>query len=93
MSRLYIICFDIHDKKRLRKAAIQLENFGERVQYSVFECHLDASELHKLKQRLEKIIDPEVDHIRYYGLCPKDKNKILMDGKGSLTEDQDYYLL
>jgi len=43
MSKLYVICFDVADKKRLRQVAIQMENFGQRVQYSVFECHLDEN--------------------------------------------------
>ena len=93
MNQLYIICFDVAHKKRLRRVAIQMENFGQRVQYSVFECYLDAKKLEQLKQRLEKIINPEEDHIRYYGICNKDKGKILLDGTGSITQDNDYHLL
>jgi CRISPR-associated protein Cas2 len=93
MSRLYIICFDISDNKRLRKVSIQLENFGERVQYSVFECYLDANDLNTLKQRIDKIIDQEVDHVRYYGLCDKDISKKLIDGRGNLAVDEDYHLV
>ena len=93
MSRLYVICFDVAHKKRLRQVAIQMENFGQRVQYSVFECYLDANELEQLKQRLEKIINTNEDHIRYYGICNKDKGKILFDGMGSITPDNDYHLL
>ena len=93
MSKLYIICFDIADKKRLRQVAIQMENIGQRVQYSVFECYLDANELEEIKQRLKKVINTKEDHIRYYGICNKDKSKILFDGTGILTPDADYHLL
>ncbi len=92
MSQFYVICFDVADKKILRHVAIQMENFGQRVQYSVFECHLDNNELEDLKIRLDTIIDKKEDHVRYYGLCNKDKPKILLDGEGSITKDDDYYM-
>lgn len=92
MKRFYIICFDICDEKRLRHVAIQLENFGKRIQHSVFECHLSEQNLNTLKQRLAKIIDPNEDHIRYYGLCSKDTPKIDINGWGKLTPDNDYHM-
>ncbi len=91
-SRFYVVCFDVSDKKRLRKVAIQMENFGARVQYSVFECHLNATDLDTLKQRIVEIIAPEEDHVRYYGLCSKDVPKILLDGRGTLTNNDDYHV-
>ena len=93
MNQFYVICFDICDKKRLRQVAIQMENFGQRVQYSVFECYLNANTLNDLKNRLETIINSEEDHIRYYSICKKDKAKILIDGKGSIHQDADYHLI
>lgn len=92
MKSFYIICFDVSNEKRLRKVAIQLENFGTRIQYSLFECHLSPKNIAFLKHRLEKIIDPQADHIRYYKLCPKDKHKVHIEGWGELTPDKDYYM-
>ena len=63
-------------KKRLRKVARQCENFGQRVQNSVFECVLEPVHIVKLKARLEKIIDPEVDSLRYYYLGNTWKNRV-----------------
>ena len=37
MTTFYLICFDVRDAKRLRKIANEMENFGNRVQRSVFE--------------------------------------------------------
>ena len=93
MNQFYVICFDIADKKRLRQVAIQMENFGQRVQYSIFECYLNSDKLEKLKSRLEIIINPKEDHIRYYHICKKDKEKILIDGTGTLSQESDYHLL
>ena len=55
-------------KKRLRKVAKQCQNYGQRVQNSVFECILDPALLKQLQSKLEKIIDIEKDSIRYYYL-------------------------
>lgn len=92
MSRFYVVCFDVADDKRLRQVSKQLKNFGQRVQYSVFECYLDANDLAELKQRLAGLINPEEDHVRYYGLCGKDKPKILLDGTSWVSRDDDYHL-
>jgi CRISPR-associated protein Cas2 len=93
MTGFYLICFDVHDDKRLRKVSNQLENFGSRVQRSVFECHLEAAQLQELQQRLADLVDPAADQVRYYPLCGKDKQKIIIDGAGRLTSDPDFMLL
>ncbi len=92
MSRLYIVCFDVSDDGRLRAVSKTLEDFGERVQRSVFECHLDDAEHRLLQQKVEGLIDPQADSVRYYSLCPKDQKGILIDGKGELTGDDSFHL-
>lgn len=88
-----MICFDVADEKRLRQVAIQLENVGLRVQCSVFECFLDIGDLETLKENLGAIIEPSEDHIRYYKLCDKDKPKVLIDGVGDISRNDDFHLL
>jgi CRISPR-associated protein Cas2 len=36
----WLVCYDVHDPERLRKAAKHLEGYRERMQYSVFRCWL-----------------------------------------------------
>lgn len=55
-------------KRRLRRVAKQCQSYGQRVQNSVFECILEPALMVKLKAKLEAIIDPEVDSLRYYYL-------------------------
>lgn len=43
-------------------------NYGIRVQNSVFECVVDSVQLMEMKTKIEKVIDPEIDSIRYYNL-------------------------
>lgn len=54
--------------KRLRRVAKACQDFGQRVQFSVFEIELDPAQWAALKARLEKLIDPEQDSLRYYYL-------------------------
>jgi CRISPR-associated protein Cas2 len=59
---------DTPGKRRLRHAAKACLNFGQRVQNSVFECDVDPAQWVELKHKLETIIDPEQDSLRYYHL-------------------------
>lgn len=57
--------------RRLRQVAKACRDFGQRVQYSVFEIEVDPAQWTMLKARLEAIIDPEHDSLRYYHLGAK----------------------
>lgn len=59
---------DLAGRRRLRKVAKACENFGQRVQYSVFECLLDPGQWEGLKDKLITIIDQEKDSLRFYYL-------------------------
>ena len=43
--------------RRLRRVAKQCQNYGQRVQYSVFECVVDSAQWTVFKNKLESIID------------------------------------
>lgn len=65
----YDVCtIDNSGKTRLRKIAKECQNYGQRVQNSVFEINVDYSTFLKLKDRLEKLIDPKQDSLRIYYL-------------------------
>ena len=55
-------------KRRLRRVAKACQDFGQRVQYSVFECIVDPAQWTMLKHRLISEIDPEKDSLRFYYL-------------------------
>lgn len=70
---LVIITYDVNTedaagRKRLRKIAKQCVNYGQRVQNSVFECDLDASQYRMLQAKLCEIMDQEKDSLRFYKL-------------------------
>lgn len=53
---------------RLRRVAKACRDYGQRVQYSVFEIEVEPARWVALKARLEAIIDPATDSLRYYDL-------------------------
>lgn len=73
-------------EKRLRRVAKTCERYGIRVQNSVFEVVVDASQLVVLKDELSKIIDNDLDSIRFYRLGNTYKNRIDVMGKQPLVQ-------
>ena len=59
---------DVAGKKRLRRVAKECQNYGQRVQNSVFECVLDTGQFLLLKDKLLKEMDETKDSIRFYSL-------------------------
>ncbi len=82
---MILITYDVNTekaagKKRLRKIAKQCQNYGQRVQNSVFECILDPAQLAQLQHSLEEIIDPEKDSLRFYHLGNDWKKRVVHIG-------------
>lgn len=72
---------DSAGQKRLRRVAKSCQNFGKRVQNSVFECILTEVQYLQLKQDIENIIDSKKDSIRFYHLPSHSKQAIETLGK------------
>ena len=70
MLNSYIVCYDIADAKRLRKVLKTCRNHGDHLQYSVFECDLNATEKMRFEKELEEIIDREKDQVLFIALGP-----------------------
>ena len=70
---MVLVTYDVNTEtlagqKRLRKVARACQNFGQRVQNSVFECVIDPARLKQLQNTLAGLMDAEKDSIRYYYL-------------------------
>ncbi|MCX5807414.1 MAG: CRISPR-associated endonuclease Cas2 [Proteobacteria bacterium] len=59
---------DVTGEKRLRRVAKACKDYGQRVQYSVFECIVDPAQWAMLRDRLISEIDEEQDSLRFYYL-------------------------
>lgn len=70
---LILVTYDVNTtdtagKRRLRQVAKKCVAYGQRVQNSVFECTVDASQYKRLQAELKALIDPETDSLRFYTL-------------------------
>jgi CRISPR-associated protein Cas2 len=72
----YLVCYDICHPKRLRQVAKICESFGQRLQYSVFECPLDDLRFEKLRAALLEIIKYDDDQILFVSLGPEGSKQI-----------------
>ena len=66
---LYTVAYDITDDNRRAKVAKILQDFGTRVQYSLFECNTNRRAFLRLQHRLQAEIDPAEDTVTFYHLC------------------------
>ncbi len=89
----YIISYDIPDDKRRQKIAKILLNFGDRVQYSVFEAILSDELLKEMVSSLTRVSRDKEDSIRIYQVCKECKKAIKILGTGAVLEDKDVYIL
>lgn len=73
----YDVSFDTEGgKRRLRQIAKVCQDYGIRVQYSVFECEVDPAQWVQFKDELFAVYDEEVDSLRFYMLGKNGQRKI-----------------
>jgi len=78
---MVLITYDVRTEnkagqKRLRRIAKLCQDYGQRVQYSVFECLVDPAQWAVLKQRLIDEMDTEQDSLRFYFLGSNWKRRV-----------------
>lgn len=95
---LVLVTYDVVTKmksgeKRLRKVAKVCENYGVRVQNSVFECIVDATQYKEMKLKLMDIIDHDMDSLRFYELGNRYKTKVDHIGAKEAIKVEDTLIL
>ena len=78
---LVLVTYDVNTqtaagRKRLRKVSKACQNYGQRVQNSVFECLIDAAQSRFLKHQLSELIDKDKDSLRFYYLGNQWKGRV-----------------
>lgn len=70
---MVLVTYDVRTEtregqNRLRRIAKVCQDYGQRVQYSVFECLVEPAQWTHLKQQLLDEFDPDEDSLRFYFL-------------------------
>lgn len=78
---MVLVTYDVNTestagKRRLRRVAKICQNYGQRVQYSVFECLVDPAQWAFFREKLIKAADPERDSLRFYFLGANWKRRV-----------------
>lgn len=90
---LVLVVYDIPDNKRRTKLANFLEGYGRRVQYSVFECFLNLSQMRELYEKVENRVKQEEDNVRFYWLSSDAVSKTLSIGSDIPQPPPDFYVI
>ena len=95
---LVLITYDVNTettagRKRLTKIAKICCNYGQRVQHSVFECDLDASQMVIVREQLFSVMNEEKDSIRIYNLGNKYSSRIEQYGKNESYDPEGNLIL
>ena len=88
---LHLIAYDISDGKRLRKVDRLCEDYGIRVEKSIFECELDNNQFYELWSKLELLVCGS-DSIIDYPIGLLDRKKIRTLGGAKRYEPQQTYV-
>lgn len=72
MRNTYLVCYDISDDFRRTRVLKTMKGFGDHLQYSVFECQLNATDLARCRHALGKVIHHRDDQVLFVNLGPSE---------------------
>jgi CRISPR-associated protein Cas2 len=90
---LTVVAYDISNPKRLARVASVCEDFGVRVQYSVFECRLEETEFTEFWLKLLAEIKDDEDRIVAYKIDARSARETLTAGTMVCSEKAVCYLV
>jgi CRISPR-associated protein Cas2 len=70
MRTTYLVCYDVANDKRLRRTFKTCRDFGDHLQFSVFECDLSQAEKIELETELSQVIKQDEDQVLFISLGP-----------------------
>lgn len=70
MRNTFLVCYDICDDKRLRAVYRTMRDFGDHLQYSIFECQFTPADVVRCRHALGTLIDHRQDQVLFVDLGP-----------------------
>src|SRR4051812_45942833 len=89
---LVIVAYDVRDRRRLRRVATMMKQYGTRVQLSVFECRLDKERMTRLLADIKQVINRKHDKVTVIMLCQSCAQRSERFIKNGVTADADVYI-
>lgn len=89
-----LVAYDIADPKRLRRIARLMEDYGVRVQKSIFEVSIRPLTFGEMRARIEDTMEPAEDGVKYFPLCQRCAGNIEIIGLGVFVDpDAEFYVV
>lgn len=85
-ERLFLVTYDISDRKRWRRVFGILKGYGRWLQLSVFQCRLTDRRRIEMTMRLEECIKPTEDHVLILDVGPADNISPRIESLGKSYE-------
>lgn len=70
MRNTYLVCYDISNDLRRTRVLKTMKGYGDHLQYSVFECQLNATGLAKCRHALSQVVHHRDDQVLFVNLGP-----------------------
>jgi len=90
---LVVLAYDTPSDERRRRLSRLLEDVGERVQYSVFECWLSEAQFAALWSRLEQTLDRDEDRLRAWRVCTYCRAASRFSGQAQSTGIPQFWMI
>ena len=87
-----VVAYDVRDRRRLRRIAKMMEQYGARVQRSAFECRLDKERIVRLLDDIKRIINRKQDKVAVIALCQSCVHRSERFIESGFTTDADVYV-
>ena len=87
MAMTFVIAYDISEDSRRARVAATVQQWGNRVQRSVFVCTLDAAQLAEVGDRIADIINPDVDSVYAFQQCVACWQQVVVLGQATVEDE------
>lgn len=91
-ATLVIVAYDVLDRRRLRRIAAMMEQYGVRVQFSVFECRLNKERMTRLLDDIKRVINRRHDKVTLIALCQSCVQRSERFIENGITTDANVYV-
>jgi CRISPR-associated protein Cas2 len=88
-----IVAYDIANPRRLQKIAKVMKDYGRRAQKSIFEVETEETTFAQMRRRVEGIMDPAVDGVKYFPLCNRCADTLITIGLSASEQEEGDYLI
>lgn len=83
----YLVAYDVADDKRRTQVVKRLQNFGQRIQFSVFECDLEPVDYLRMYRKVEAVLDFTQDRLHIFPLCAACVGRAIIQGPTIVASD------